>query len=67
MATRYARSNVVGVWALAANWSDVSSSDPGPASDYPKTGDTVVFDSGFTGTITMGQAGTSMDILRNDR
>ena len=56
MATRYARSNVVGVWALAANWSDVSSSDPGPSSDYPKAGDTVIFDSGFTGTITMGQA-----------
>jgi hypothetical protein len=54
MATRY-KIATAGNWADATKWSDVSTSDAGPASDYPKAGDTVIMDA-VSGNVTLGAA-----------
>ncbi len=54
MATYYAR-NVAGNWASNTSWDTVSSGGAGPAGP-PVAGDTAVFDSGFTGSITVAAA-----------
>ena len=51
MATYYAR-NVVGNWSAVTSWDAVSSGGAGPAGP-PVAGDTAIFDSGFTGSITI--------------
>lgn len=54
MATYYAR-NVTGNWAANTSWDSASSGGAGPAGP-PIAGDTAIFDSGFTGTITCAAA-----------
>lgn len=51
MATYYAR-NVTGNWSANTSWDSASSGGAGPAGP-PIAGDTVIFDSGFTGNITV--------------
>jgi hypothetical protein len=51
VATRYAR-NVTGNWNDLNSWSDTGSGGVAGA-DYAKAGDTAIFDSGFTGNITI--------------
>lgn len=54
MATYYAR-NVTGNWASTTSWDSASSGGAGPAGP-PVAGDTAIFDSGFTGNITVAAA-----------
>jgi len=54
MATYYAR-NVTGNWAANTSWDSASSGGAGPAGP-PVAGDTAIFDSGFTGSITIAAA-----------
>ena len=54
MATYYAR-NVAGNWSANTSWDAASSGGAGPAGP-PIAGDTAIFDSGFTGTITLTAA-----------
>jgi hypothetical protein len=51
MATYYSR-NVTGNWDSNTSWDSVSSGGAGPAGP-PVAGDTAIFDSGFTGNITV--------------
>lgn len=51
MATYYAR-NVTGNWNVNTSWDSASSGGAGPAGP-PAYGDDVIFDSGYTGTITV--------------
>src|SRR3990167_6024981 len=60
MPTYYAR-NVVGNWSANTSWDTVSSSGAGPAGP-PVAGDTVIFDSGFTGTITLTAAAAAATV-----
>ncbi|MCE5265680.1 MAG: hypothetical protein LLG97_19400 [Deltaproteobacteria bacterium] len=53
-ATYYAK-NVTGTWAAKTSWSTTGSGGADNAGP-PVAGDDVIFDSGFTGTITLGAA-----------